>query len=76
MPGVAGNVQAGGANPGGHITAGCAQAADLQAKDEREPLNLLSSVLLLQAIRAWLAYFNQSMEREDGFFSSSTLGNA
>lgn len=32
-------------------------------KDEREPLNLLSSVLLLQAIRAWLAYFNQLMER-------------
>ncbi|NWT86231.1 RPGF5 factor, partial [Lanius ludovicianus] len=42
-------------------------------KDEREPLNLLSSVLLLQAIWAWLACFNQSMEREDGFFSSSTL---
>lgn len=36
-------------------------------KDEREPLNLLSSVLLLQAILAWLAYFNQSMEREDRF---------
>lgn len=30
-------------------------------KDEREPLNLLSSVLLLQAILAWLAYYNQSM---------------
>lgn len=31
-PGVPGNVQAGGADPGGHIAAGCAQAAGLQAE--------------------------------------------
>lgn len=37
--------------------------------DEREPLNLLSSILLLRAVLAWLADFKQLMEREDGFFS-------
>lgn len=44
------------------------QAAGCGRKDEREPLNLLSSIMLLQALLAWLAYYKQSMEREDGGF--------
>lgn len=51
------------------------QAAGCGRKDEREPLNLLSSIMLLQALLAWLAYYKQSMEREDGvgFFYPEVL---
>lgn len=85
---VPGRVHAEGGTRGGSPAAPCPATAaahllldpvrqlDPAQGDGREPLNLLSSILLLQAVLAWLACFKQLMEREDGFFSYSTLGDA